>query len=190
MHVQEDGWVICRVFKKKILFKIVNEGGSSSSASDQLNNINPSTNNNNNNQPRLLSNNPHQYLLNHQHQNFDLGLNYSHIPVSLPQYPQNIQPQNFMIPTHKQTMGYDDFTTLHSDHQAPLLVKQLMTNPREQTGLEIDTCEPSSQTMGREGGLNEWGMIDRLDQDPNASSMQQLNQLSLRGEMDFWGYGK
>lgn len=195
------------MFKKKNLFKIGNEGGgASSSASDQLNNINSATNNN---QPRLLShreNHHHQYLLNqHNHQqNFDLGLNYSHIPVALPHYPHNIQAQTF-IPTHKQPIGYDDFPTLHSE--APLMVKQLMTNPREQcdsggeniryqtceTGLEIGTCEPSSQNMvtgGREEGLNEWGMIDKLHEDPNASSMHQINHLSLRGEMDFWGYGK
>ncbi|KAL8133186.1 protein BEARSKIN1-like [Apium graveolens] len=193
----EDGWVICRVFKKKNLFKIGNEGGGASTASDQLNNINSA----NSNQPRTLSHseNHHQYLLHQQnHQNFDLGLNsYSQLnPVSLPQYQQHVEAQNF-IPTHHKTLGYD-FPALPSE--SPLMIKQLMTNPREQcesgsdnlryqtcdTGIEVGTCEPSSQNLVGDGrdhqGLNEWGM--RFEgQDPN-----QINQLSLRG--DFWNYGK
>ncbi|XP_074333807.1 protein BEARSKIN1-like [Apium graveolens] len=211
----EDGWVICRVFKKKNLFKIVNEGGgAASSVSDQLININSSTN--------MLSHreNHHQYLLHQQNQqNFDLGLNnYSHInpAVTLPQYhhQHNLEPQNFIPTTHHKAIGYD-FPSIPPE--SPLMIKQLMTNPRDQcesgsdnlryqncdTGLEIGTCEPSSQNMVGDGrdehdhqGLNEWGMIDRIvtsqhDQDiSNASnsSMHQIHQLSLRG--DFWNYGK
>ncbi|PQQ17598.1 protein BEARSKIN2 [Prunus yedoensis var. nudiflora] len=62
-----------------------------------------------------------------------------------------------------------------------------------------------------QGGMNEWAMLDRLvtshlgnDQDSSskgarydqhanaaASSVTQINNhLSLRGEMDLWGYGK
>ncbi|KAL1831453.1 hypothetical protein ACET3Z_001104 [Daucus carota] len=206
----EDGWVICRVFKKKNLFKIVNEGGgAASSVSDQLNNINSSNN--------MLSHreNHHQYLLHQQtQQTFDLGLNnYSHNinPMALSQYNhhQHLEAQNF-IPTshHKGTIGYD-YPTLPSE--SPLMIKQLMTNPRDQcesgsdnlryqtcdTGLEVGTCEPSSQNMVGDGrndhdqALNGWGMIDGQDM-PNASNSSmhhdQIHQLSLRG--DFWNYGK
>ncbi|KAK2974446.1 hypothetical protein RJ640_018319 [Escallonia rubra] len=213
----EDGWVICRVFKKKNLFKIGNEGGGSMT-SDQLNNAS------NTNQPRtFLHRGENQYLLHQQHthggqQTFDLykaepGLNYSHIPVPVSQY-QHLQAQNF-IPIHKP-LGYD-FSTLPSD--SPVMVKQLVSNPREcenesdslpyqpcGQGLEVGTCEPSqSMVAGRNEGLNEWGMIDRLVtshlghedspkgvrfEDANAPSMHQMNQLPLRGEMDFWGYEK
>lgn len=217
----EDGWVICRVFKKKNLFKIVNEGGGAArSVSDQLNNINSSSN--------MLSHreNHHQYLLHQQNQqNFDLGLNnYSHInpAVTLPQY-HHLEAQNFIPTTHHKTIDYD-FPSLPSE--SPLMIKQLMTNPRDQcesasdnlryqtcdTGLEIGTCEPSSQNMVGDGrddhdqGMNEWGMIDRIvtshlgheqtgkgvryEDVPNASNstMHQIHQLSLRG--DFWNYGK
>lgn len=82
-----------------------------------------------------------------------------------------------------------------------------------ETGLEAGTCEPTAQSMVNATG-NEWGMMDRLvtrhlgaanedgdsskrmlryENNPNASSsssMQQINQLSLHGEMDFWRYGK
>ncbi|KAM7477293.1 hypothetical protein LguiB_024536 [Lonicera macranthoides] len=209
----EDGWVICRVFKKKNLFKVGNEGGASMS-SDQLNTTSIT------NQPRAYSHRDNHYLLHQQQQSFDLGLNYSHMPVEVPQYSHNIQAQNF-IPTHKR-LGYD-FSTLPSE-DSPLMVKQLMSNPRDQCesgsqdlgyqacepGLEVGTCEASQSMVagGRDENLNEWGMIDhRLVtsqlgghedsskgvrfEDANASSMHQINQLSLRGEMmDFWGYGK
>ena len=100
------------------------------------------------------------------------------------------------------------------------MVKQLMSNPRDcesgsenlryqacEPGLEVATCEPAQQmvTAGRDEGMNEWAMLNRLvtsqlgNEDPskgirfedvNPSSVPQINQLSLRGEMDFWGYGK
>ncbi|CAK9168948.1 unnamed protein product [Ilex paraguariensis] len=214
----EDGWVVCRVFKKKNLFKvgIGNEGGGSM-VSDQLNNASSTSHH------RTFMHRDNQYLI-HQHHNNDnqptfdlykteLGLNYSQIPLGVPQFSQ-IQAQNF-IPIHKP-LGYD-FPELPSE--TPVLVKQLMSNPRDcesgsenlcyqgcEPGLEVGTCEPSqSLLIGRDQSLNEWGMIDRLVtphiaqedsskgirfDDENPSSMHQINPLSLRGEMDFWGYGK
>ncbi|KAA8544537.1 hypothetical protein F0562_022549 [Nyssa sinensis] len=200
------------VFKKKNLFKVGN--GGASMGLDQLNNASSA-----NIQPRTFTQRDNQYLLRQQHtqQTFDLykselALNYSHIPVPYP----HIQAQN-LIPASKP-MGYD-YSTFPSD--SPLMVKQLMSNPRDcesgseglrydqgcEPGLEVGTCEPSQNLVaGRDqGSLNEWGMLDRLVtshlghedsskgvrfEDANASSMQQINQLSLRGEMDFWGYGK
>lgn len=73
-------------------------------------------------------------------------------------------------------------------------------------GLEVGTYEPTAThqmvaaaTGGREDqGLSDWTMVDRLVtedsskavrfEDPNAQ--HQINQLSLRGEMNFWGYEK
>ncbi|KAI5311627.1 PREDICTED: NAC [Prunus dulcis] len=229
----EDGWVICRVFKKKNLFKVGNEGGSSSmNSSDhqQLNNTSST------NQARsfMHTQRDNEYLLRQQHsQAFELnnpGLHYAHLQPP-PQY-SLFQPQA-LIPTHKPLAGYD-YTQLPSDDSPGHgMVKQLMTNPRDcesgseslryqacEPGLEVGTCEPNQAPMvagggGRDhhdqSGMNEWGMLDRLvtshlgndqdssskgaryDQNANAaaSSVTQINNhLSLRGEMDFWGYGK
>ncbi|XP_028075694.1 protein BEARSKIN2 [Camellia sinensis] len=256
----EDGWVVCRVFKKKNLFKIGNEGGgganSISIAPDQLNN---DSNAPNQIQPRTFFTHRHSrddlYLLHQQQQQqqqhthvhgsqqtFDLykselALNYSHnpihIPISVP-YPSHhhLQAQNFIPPPTHKSMGYVDYSTLPSD--SPIMLKQLMSNPRDcesggsenlqyqasEPGLEVGTCEGSSQNMiavagpGRDDNLNEWGlMLDRLVtttphlghdegsskgvrfEDANASSSSSMHhqmnqQLPLRGEMDFWGYGK
>ncbi|KAJ1426491.1 NAC domain [Sesbania bispinosa] len=60
-NANEDGWVVCRVFKKKNLFKIVNEGGSTHNPDQQINNSS-STNS------RSFMHRKNQYLL-HQQQN-------------------------------------------------------------------------------------------------------------------------
>ncbi|KAJ9676429.1 hypothetical protein PVL29_025111 [Vitis rotundifolia] len=212
----EDGWVVCRVFKKKNLFKLGTEGGGSSSASmagsDQHLNINTSSTTDH---PRSFTHRDTQYLPRPQ----SLPFHYSHIPT--PQYSHNLQSQT-LLPPHKP-IAYD-FSPLPSD--SPVMIKQLMSNPRDcesagseslryqpcEPGMEVNTCEPGAhhhQHMvgpGREESLSEWSMLDRLVtshlshedssskgvrfEDGNGSSVQQMNQLSLRGEMDFWGYGK
>ncbi|KVI06688.1 protein BEARSKIN1-like [Cynara cardunculus var. scolymus] len=213
ISTSEDGWVICRVFKKRNLFKI---GGNEASGGSG---IGSERHNTTTNQPRSFpyGQDHHQYLPYHQPQSFDLGLNYTH------QYPH-------LVPTHKP-LGYG-FLNLPSE-DSPIVVKQLMSNPREcdsgscenqldigyhacEPGLEVDTCEPAQSMVNanlrQDQTLNEWGMIDRLvtshlgqpnedvnltkgalryrnDATPSSSSMQEINHLSLRGE-DFWGYEK
>ncbi|KAK9270166.1 hypothetical protein L1049_025742 [Liquidambar formosana] len=219
--MEEDGWVVCRVFKKKNLFKVGNEGGSSMTSDQQLNHTSSSTN-----QPRTFINNhrDNQYLLRqHHHQPFDLykqpadlALHYSHNNIPTPHYSHLIQSQTLMPTTHHKPIAYD-FATLPSD-SPPVMLKQLMTsNPRDcesgseslryqacEPGLEVGT--PPNMVSGRDENLNEWTMLDRLVtshlghedsskgvryEDTNASSsVHQINHLSLRGEMDFWGYGK
>ncbi|GJX15574.1 protein BEARSKIN2 [Tanacetum coccineum] len=201
----EDGWVICRVFKKRNLFKVGGNDALSGSTVSQQHTIT---------QPRTFpyAQENHQYLPYHQQQqNFDLGLNYTH------QYPH-------LMPTHKP-LGYG-FLDIPAE-ESPIMVRQLMSNPREcdsgscenqldvgyqacEPGLEVDTSEPTQSLVNtnvREETLNEWGMMSHLSQpseDANmtkgmlryrddvtsSSSMQQINQLSLRGGVDFWGYGK
>ncbi|KAG6715692.1 hypothetical protein I3843_04G006600 [Carya illinoinensis] len=219
-NASEDGWVVCRVFKKKNLFKVNgNEGGSGMNSGQQLNNTL------NTNQPRtFLHRDNNQYLPRQQHNSGnqpsfepELALHqYSHMPSSHYSLFQS-QP---LLPTHKP-LGYD-YSSLPSE--TPIMVKQLMTNPRDcesgsdslryqacEQGLEVGTCQPPPQLVtGRDHheGMNEWSMLDRLvtshignhdqesskevrfEEDPNTSSAPQINQLSLRGEMDFWGYQK
>lgn len=220
--LQEDGWVVCRVFKKKNLFKVGNEGGGSSMNSDQQ-----TTNTLSINQPRASMHRENQYLITR------LQPNHGNQPISfepelaLHQYSHNMPPSQYslfqshpLIPTHKPlAIGYDYSTGLPSD--SPIMVKQLMSNPRDcesgseslryqacEPGLEVGTCEPTQQMVaGRDhDGMNvEWSMLDRLVtshlgneesskgvrfEDTNTSSVHPMNQLSLRGEMDFWGYGK
>lgn len=249
MLFQEDGWVVCRVFKKKNLIKIGNsEGGGGHNGGmimmnsyDQQLNMSSTSASTSCSQSRSIftqrNNTINQYLLHSQHSH---DLNYSHIPVPPHhQYPQ-LEAQNF-ISTHNPikplmltstSNNYDHHNLLalptgstadYDQHQSPAVitnmqVKQFMSSNTNTSTRDHDcesaspaagyqACEPgiesdqSSQPMvvsasARDDhqNLNEW---DRLvittshHQDSNpTSSINQINQLSLRSEMDFWAYGK
>ncbi|GAU44289.1 hypothetical protein TSUD_267840 [Trifolium subterraneum] len=169
--------------------------------------------------PRSFMQRENQYLLHQQqHQNHprnlsgfelekpELGLHYQHL--------QNSQYSLFHSQTQPQPLqvnfDYSYASSLQSEQ--PITVKQLMTNPRDcesgsdglryqvsESGIEVGSCEPPQEMgVGRSEGMNEWGMLDRLvneDSTKEATRFEdanphQINQLSLRGEMDFWGYGK
>ncbi|CAK9313888.1 unnamed protein product [Citrullus colocynthis] len=210
----EDGWVVCRVFKKKNLFKVTNEGvggggggGGSSANSDQH------LNNNAHSSASIAT--PHtfmqresQYQLRQPQQNYashptfelnksDLALHY--IPTPPP--PSHNFPHHHLFHSNLSTLkplpgssaayDYPALSSLPPD--APLMVKQLMSNNPE-TGQPTD------------GMAEPWAMLDRLvtshlgnedsskdvrfEDEHGSSSVSQINQLSLRGEMDFWGYAK
>ncbi|CAM8914788.1 unnamed protein product [Rhodiola kirilowii] len=225
----EDGWVVCRVFKKKNLFKVGNEGSSSTrlhtdhhhhhqipNDSIQLNSLRSFSN----------SDDQHQYFLqqatsaaagnsldnHHIYKPTELALHYSHLPM--PHYNSLLQaPQTTLIPS--STHAYSNNGHGLGSDESPVMVKQFMSNPRDQlesgsesmrygqdTGLEDGTCE----ARGDDQSLGEWAMLDRLvtttshqiggQQQHHGGSARdhthgnQINQLSLRSEMDFWGYGK
>nr|UBT01664.1 NAC transcription factor 60 [Litchi chinensis] len=208
----EDGWVVCRVFKKKNLFKVGSNEGSnmnSSSSDQQVNNSSSFINSNHTPRSFLHRSSENQYLLRQDQQSLielnkpELALHY---PPQIPQY-SLFQPQT-LIPPHYSALASDS---------GPVMVKQLISNPRDcesgseslryqaaagcEPGLEVGTCEATTaaathQMVGREDpqGLNDWNSM--LDQDhhhhANASThhAHQINQLSLRGEMNFWGYEK
>ncbi|KAJ4952707.1 hypothetical protein NE237_029539 [Protea cynaroides] len=215
----EDGWVVCRVFKKKNLFKVENEGGGSSMNSDHQFNH---TLGSNHNQHRTLTLRDTEYLRRqHAHgggnqpsfdlyKPDDLALHYSHIPA--PPF-SNIQPQALL----------HDLSTLPSDTSNPSMLMNLFSNQRDcdsggseslagqihyhsqqacEASLEVGTCESAQHQMVGGRGLNDWDMLvnshlGREDSskgarfgDSNPTSVHQINQLSLCGEMDFWGYGK
>ncbi|KAL3845735.1 hypothetical protein ACJIZ3_003138 [Penstemon smallii] len=199
----EDGWVVCRVFKKKNLFKV---GGNSSTSSheggsgvhhnsggmmmmmmnggDQLN-MGSSTN-------QLYTRShpfPHrdstinQYLLqNPDHHQSDIGLNYiSHIPH---QYHQQLEAQNF-ISAHnpmKPLMEECD----HSSDQGAIAARSDDQNHLNEWDRLVITNTNSHDPEGSSKGL---GFLEE-NTNTGTSSINQVNQLSLRSEMDFWAYGK
>ncbi|KAI4320131.1 hypothetical protein MLD38_033642 [Melastoma candidum] len=218
----QDGWVVCRVFKKKNFFKVGNEGVATSPNSDQQQLcMNPT--NGNQHQPRPSLHRDNLYLLRHQPPNFDvaepeLALHYSphshgslHTPAQYSLFPSH----QALIPNHKP-LGYDYSPPLQT---APL--KQLMSSAagdqcesggsdgfryaqNGEQGLEVGTGSTQHQQMvgGREdqGKMGEWGMLSHMGnehsskgvrfEDAASTSSVHINPLSLRGEMDFWGYGK
>lgn len=214
---QEDGWVVCRVFKKKNLFKVGNEVGSASpAASDhQHNSANISALSTRRSGAFMYRDN--LSLLRQQQTNqhgFDLYKPDHHLALHYPHLPHydsaTIQAQaQALVPAHKP-MGYD------FPGSPGLMVKQLISNPRdcESGGSESLPYQGGCQQRleeavpGREDNLNEWAVLDRLVTPhvtgggpeglgsskrvgfEDANVPHQINQLSLRAEMDFWGYDK
>ncbi|XP_057528053.1 protein BEARSKIN2-like [Amaranthus tricolor] len=195
----EDGWVVCRVFKKKNLFKVGNEqgGATASATSDQLL-YNPTGSNcNDQSRPFIRSdhtNNPHyqHHLLQRNDpqptSSFDL---YMKPDLGLHSYSHPHQIAALSHPDHYTTNPHHLYQATGACEAGPI-------------ALEIGPCESSNP---HHQGINEWTMLDRVvghqqDDDQQASAdnltsavhemnqQQQQHQLSLRGEMDFWGYAK
>ncbi|KAL0351233.1 UNVERIFIED_CONTAM: protein BEARSKIN2 [Sesamum calycinum] len=172
----EDGWVVCRVFKKKNLFKVgnneggshINDGMSTMNSCDQLNMSSVSASTSCTQSRSLFA----------QRNN---NANYDHHQSSAAI--TSMQVKQFMS-SNANTSTRDD-----CESASPAPAYQASCEP----GLE---CNQSSQPMVArdDQNLNDW---DRLvittshHQDANpTSSLNQINPLSLRSEMDFWAYGK
>ncbi|CAN7092218.1 unnamed protein product [Brassica rapa subsp. narinosa] len=194
----EDGWVVCRVFMKKNLFKVVNDGGSSINSADQYNH-DASNNNNNTLQARsfMHGDSPYQLVRNHGATTFELNKP----DLSLHQYPPIF---------HKPpSLGVDYSSGFPRDCESAAS-EGLQYQQACEPGLEVGTSETVAN-HNHQQGLGEWSMMDRLvtchlgnedssrgirfeDGNNNSSAVVQpvptSNQLSLRSEMDFWGYSK
>ncbi|KAJ8629501.1 hypothetical protein MRB53_022824 [Persea americana] len=203
-NATEEGWVVCRVFKKKNLFKVGNEGSTSLGPERQINGHDQSRNLtiNDHLHYQRRQQNTHDDLQTFQLYKPELALHYSHLPDTPYQHHLQAQAQ-----AHKP-VGYDFSTSLPND--SPAMVKQFLAGHSESglarqvqyQGCEVGACEPGQQMV--EG--NEWAMLDRLvnthmGQEEDSSkgvvgfpdenaSVQQMNPVPLRGEMDLWGYGK
>ncbi|KAL4311290.1 hypothetical protein GQ457_01G015900 [Hibiscus cannabinus] len=203
----EDGWVVCRVFKKKNLFKVGNNRGSSINSSDQQMNVDNNTSSSCSQTQSLsfMHRSGDQYNSTQQ----SLELNKAELALHYPPHHYSLFQDQTLVPTHKAAMGYTEYPSLvglpSESHHHPIMIRQLMGKPGD--------CESGNERyQACEGGRddeNEWGMLDRLvtshmgiGQDSNkgvrfednaatnGTSVHPINQLSLRGEMDFWGYGK
>lgn len=223
--MQEDGWVVCRVFKKKNLFTLGNEGRSSLGAvgvdrhpfaSSSATTINGT--------PEALSLRDHHlhYVHGRQEagfQGFELALHHHH--------PPNIPATHFTCTAHDslqcpKPLGYD-FPAVTGE--SPAMMKQFLAPHRGfdgadqslacQVQVHHQACDGRTEVasgschepghgqqmlVGRDEGLNEWAMLVSMGQeDPSKAArfgettsapVHQINQLSVRGEMDLWGYGK
>lgn len=239
VYAQEDGWVVCRVFKKKNLFKMGNEGGGSSINSDyqqqhqhhqqQLGNINSTSIHNQQVRTNFMHRDNHHYGLRQQHQPFELNK-----PADLAlHYSGHLQPSQYslfpsaevLISTQQKPQGGYNFGSTRDGESGGDSFRYGGSHHHQQTcepGLDVGTCEQAqAQAQSVIGGANcredpgissEWAMLvgpHHMGNDPHTHQHQQdsskakgfeiedsdpspvhhhMNQLSLRGEMDFWGY--
>lgn len=182
--------MVCRVFKKKNLFKVGNEGGGGGGhhhiGSDQL-----STGSANQSQSHqrmmMMQRDNNSYMLHSQQ-----ALNYSHhhIPVAGPHLYTQIQPQNFIPSTNHRIIGYEFPAAANmmipSESSSPpiMVVKQLMAardcesganNNCDSAGLEVGLTSSHQSLEEEQQNLNDWpGMIDhhhhRLVGNPNEET--------------------
>ncbi|THU44458.1 hypothetical protein C4D60_Mb02t07580 [Musa balbisiana] len=171
---QEEGWVVCRVFKKKCFFKV---GGEGSSGQAMENHVNVGASRQ---QPRALSSQyVHPNLTHHYHHfhHHNPNLYHSHMPANAYSHGQV---QDLL--TNHRPSGYD-FAVLPGD--AAAVVKQY------DGGLELAAgpCE-----VMKDPGSSQWAVLEGMDGRLGgaAATAQQMNPMASQrgGEMDLWGYGK
>ncbi|XP_072970600.1 protein BEARSKIN2-like isoform X1 [Typha angustifolia] len=162
----EDGWVVCRVFKKKCFFKLGSEGSSTSQGTEA--HLAASMTHD---QARILSSQFMHPIHHHHPHPHPSSLYYSQIPPNSYSY-SHVQVQD-LLTNHRPppSSGYD-FSVLPAE-----------------PGLDVANCDAIHNVAGGGGGegreqsSNEWAVLD---------GMQQMNQMHGQrgGEMDLWGYGK
>ncbi|KAJ8465803.1 hypothetical protein OPV22_028355 [Ensete ventricosum] len=173
----DEGWVVCRVFKKKCFFKV---GGDASTGQATENHVNVGAGHQ---QPRALSS---QYMhpnLTHHYHHFhrhNPNLYHSHMPANAYSHGQV---QDLL--TNHRPSGYD-FAVLPGDASA-------VVKPYD-GGLELaaGACE-----VMKDPGSNQWAMLEGMDgrlggASGEAAAARQMNPMASQrgGEMDLWGYGK
>ncbi|KAK4774257.1 hypothetical protein SAY87_029276 [Trapa incisa] len=224
-NLTEDGWVVCRVFKKKNLFKTGNEVGGSSINSDyeqhyhyhqqqQQGNINSSNIHNSQAHTNFTHRgNPHNGL--RQQQQFELNKP-AHLSLH---YSSHLQPSQYSLfpstevlittqqkphegysfgPTRDDEGGSDNFRYGGSHRLEVATSEQSQVQARSVIGVTDCREEP--------GISSEWAMLvgpHHIGSDPHQQQdsskakrfeiegtdpHHHINQLSIRGEMDFWGY--
>lgn len=179
--LQEDGWVVCRVFLKKNFFKIAGASGSDEGGSGGMGQgggieehmglplMVATTDQFRMPTQYIHSEQQEQEQLHHYNSSIykppsDLGLQYTHLQSH--HYPPQIQVQN-LLPDHRQPGSGPnyDFSALPG---------------------ELDVSGG-----GHGGDENDWTMLGRFGNTTAATEVHHMNQMpNSRGEMDLWGYGK
>ncbi|URD88939.1 No apical meristem (NAM) protein [Musa troglodytarum] len=169
----EEGWVVCRVFKKKCFFKV---GGDGSSGQAMENHVSVGASRQ---QPRALSSQyMHPNLTRHYHHfhHHNPNLYHSHMPANAYSHGQV---QDLL--TNHRPSGYD-FAVLPGDAAA-------VVKPYD-GGLELAAgpCE-----VMKDPGSSQWAVLEGMDGRLGgaAGTAQQMNAMASQrgGEMDLWGYG-
>ncbi|RRT56608.1 hypothetical protein B296_00028441 [Ensete ventricosum] len=168
--LQDEGWVVCRVSKKKCFFKGSGEGRTSQATENHV-----SIAASHDRSPSLSSHYIHPNLAHHhRHLHHHNGLYHSQMPTG--SYSHG-QVQDLM--TNHRPSGYD-FGVIPGD-SAPIV------KPYDGALAAAAACV--GMQSERDPGPNEWAVLDGITA---QQQQQQMNQMGSQrgGEMDLWGYGK
>ncbi|KAG8064640.1 hypothetical protein GUJ93_ZPchr0004g38172 [Zizania palustris] len=196
----EDGWVVCRVFKKKCFFKIGGGGGSGEGSGSQCGDVgghlavSPPPGGHDHARAAMAASHymhPHQYHHHHHASSFYYSQMQPAAPAPHVAYSHHVQVQD-LLTNHRPTAdggGYD-FSSLPSV---------------EHTGLDI--CSSEGGVVGADGlaegrdqaadaasaAGQQWQAMDGFSNGGGATAVQQMGAMSSGqrgGEMDLWGYGR
>ncbi|CAI9105590.1 OLC1v1004539C1 [Oldenlandia corymbosa var. corymbosa] len=192
----EDGWVVCRVFKKKNLFKVGGNNESSGVASsdhhlhlNNTNNLNASTNHHQSHINTTTSYAQHQQYLLHQQQNqhhgLGMGLTYNSLVPPAPSHPASnllhLQAQSF-IPTHEPPLGgggsYHDHYSAHLSLTESALVPMMQVKQLVMSGGAANTAT-TTPTRDCESGSTDHG-----NNNNTLAPDHSHDQLGLEGKGD------
>ncbi|WVZ85794.1 hypothetical protein U9M48_032668 [Paspalum notatum var. saurae] len=194
----EDGWVVCRVFKKKCFFKIGGGEGSSSQGADAGGHLAvspPLGGHHDQARAALAYMHPHQYY--HHASSY-----YSHMqaaPAPQAAYSHHVQVQDLLTnhrPADDATGGAAggyDFSGLPVEHHHP-------------GGLDVGSSDGVAADGGGQLGegrddqatgtaADQWQALDGFSNGGSAAAVQQMTGAMTSGaqrggEMDLWGYGR
>lgn len=199
--VQEDGWVVCRVFKKKCFFKIGGgEGSTSSQGADAGGHhlaVSPPLGGHHD-QARASALLASHYMHPHQYYHHHASSYYSQMQAPAPPhaaYSHHVQVQD-LLTNHRPEddagagagAGYD-FSGLPVEHHPG--------------GLDVgssDGVAPDGGQLGEgrddqaSGAAEQWQAMDGFSNGGGAAVQQMASAMSSGaqrgGEMDLWGYGR
>ncbi|XP_039133171.1 protein BEARSKIN2 [Dioscorea cayenensis subsp. rotundata] len=156
----EDGWVVCRVFKKKCFFKIGSQGIESHTQESHMNTKGSHE------LSRGLTLGEAEYQ----------NLHPNHYPTNL--YKSETALHYWQMPTNTYSF-HGQAQDLLQNHRPP-------SGAYDFSGLpNVDACDGIQQVEGeRDQTANEWAVLDGVDGRFGSSSGTAVQQ------MDLWGYGK
>lgn len=199
--MQEDGWVVCRVFKKKCFFKIGGgEGSTSSQGADAGGHhlaVSPPLGGHHD-QARASALLASHYMHPHQYYHHHASSYYSQMQAPAPPhaaYSHHVQVQD-LLTNHRPEddagagagAGYD-FSGLPVEHHPG--------------GLDVGSSDgvgPDGGQLGEgrddqaSGAAEQWQAMDGFSNGGGAAVQQMASAMSSGaqrgGEMDLWGYGR
>ncbi|CAN6270063.1 unnamed protein product [Urochloa humidicola] len=193
----EDGWVVCRVFKKKCFFKIGGGEGSTSSQGGDAGGGHLAVSPPLHDQARAAALASH-YM--HPHQYYHHASSYySQMPPAPPHasaYSHHVQVQD-LLTNHRPTddagagAGYD-FSGLPVEHHHG---GGLDVGGSDGVAADGGQMGEGSDQAGGAAAAEQWQAIDGFGNGGSAAAVQQMagamsSGAQRGGEMDLWGYGR
>ena len=188
--MQEDGWVVCRVFKKKCFFKIGGGEGSTSQGADAGGHlaVSPPLGGHHDQSRAALA----SHFMHPHHQYYHHASSYysqMQAPAPHAAYSHHVQVQD-LLTNHRPGddaagAGYD-FSVLPVEHHHPGGGLDVGSSDG---GVAADAAQQLGEGRDQASG-EQWQAMDGFSNGGGSAAVQQMAGAQRGGEMDLWGYGR